>query len=76
VFAPGSDCAKGYQACAQDATCNDFLTCADQCLLEVPQTKECWTGCEQAATAVLALYQPFVSCICNACKADCAAACP
>lgn len=76
VFAPGTACEKAYIDCAQDATCADFHTCIDQCLLETPQTVECWSACEQAASAVANLYQPFVNCFCDSCKVECAAACP
>lgn len=76
VFAAGTACNMAYSKCSQDQTCSDFLTCADNCLLESPQTVECWSACEQAASSVSNLYQPFVDCICTSCKADCSAACP
>ncbi|MFO0758982.1 MAG: hypothetical protein U0359_20990 [Byssovorax sp.] len=76
VFAQGTACNQAYVNCAQDQTCADFQTCIDQCLLQTPQTVECWSACEQAASAVSNLYQPFVDCFCTSCKTECAAACP
>ena len=76
VFAQGTACNQAYINCAQDPTCADFQTCVDHCLLETPQTVECWAACEQAASAVSNLYQPFVDCFCTSCKMECAAACP
>ncbi len=76
VFAPGTVCAQAYSNCTKDATCEDFHVCVDHCLLEDPQTPACWAACEQAASAVANLYQPFVDCFCNSCKAECELACP
>ena len=76
VFAAGTACQQAYVDCSKDSVCNDFLGCFDTCLGQPMQTMECIAACEQAASVVTNLYQPFLDCICNSCNAECTVICP
>jgi len=75
VFTMGSQCSMDLANCNADMDCAAWVMCTSACNSGNP-TAECYAACDQAASAVMNLFQPIYDCVCAACKAECGAACP
>jgi hypothetical protein len=74
VFMANSQCAQDSEACGADAGCAVWLTCTKNCE-EDDFTSSCFAACNQASMASMGLYEPLYTCVCSACKTECAPAC-
>lgn len=71
-------CAATYRTCLDDADCNVYAHCMEDCGKENGQgpTKACKDTCGTDKPNAIALYDAAVACACQTCGATCGDTCP
>jgi hypothetical protein len=68
-------CGPLHQACSDDGDCQGWLTCYDVTCLQGDFSVACFDACDRQYADAAKLYQPFLTCWCNACAAACQPLC-
>jgi hypothetical protein len=67
-------CGGAGAACAQDATCQQWLACANTCNGASPQTPSCYAACDAQYSSASAKFAPIYQCGCTNCDTQCSGA--
>jgi hypothetical protein len=66
------NCTTAGIACAQDATCQGWLACANACNSASPQVPSCYAACDMTYASASAEFAPIYACGCTNCATQCA----
>jgi len=72
----GQSCLQQAAPCAQDATCQKWLGCAQACNNGSPPTASCFQACDAMYASASTLFNPVYTCTCTSCGTQCSASDP